>query len=129
MTFTTVSLDILNSFVTDPEDDLEKGIFCQCPENCDDVVYSQVKHLFIYKVHSCVVKCYSGAAQEVTSGPFRDISDYYYQNAVTGECGGGPCPITNKGINKEYLELMGYYPSDSYCVERQVQSISIAGIC
>ena len=71
--------------------------------------------------------CYFGAAQEVTSGPFRDISDYYYQNAVTGECGGGSCPITNKGINKEYLELMGYYPSDSYCVERQVQSI--AGVC
>ena len=71
--------------------------------------------------------CYFGAAQEVTSGPFRDISDYYYQNAVTGECGGGSCPITNKGINKEYLELMGYYPSNSYCVERQVQSI--AGVC
>ena len=69
------------------------------------------------------MKCYSGAAQEVTSGPFRDISDYYYQNAVTGECGGGSCPITNKGINKEYLELMGYYPSNSYCVERQVHAV------
>ena len=36
-----LTVDILNSFVSEKEDDLDTGIFCNCPENCNDVVYSQ----------------------------------------------------------------------------------------
>ena len=47
-----LNLDILNSFVSEKGDDLEGGIYCNCPENCNDVVYSQ-------EIIKLILSCFS----------------------------------------------------------------------
>ena len=109
-----LNLDILNSFVSEKGDDLEGGIYCNCPENCNDVVYSQEIIASSYWAVLAQANCF----QEVTSAPFRDINNYFLQNAVTGQCNAGACPISNKLVNKEYLEIAGKWGRYSSCVQR-----------
>ena len=99
--------------MSEKEDDLEGGIYCNCPENCNDVVYSQESY-----VHILLLQLRPNCFQEVTSAPFRDINNYFLQNAVTGKCNTGACPISNKLVNKEYLEIAGKWGRDSSCVQR-----------
>ena len=53
-----LNLDILNSFVSEKRDDLEGGIYCNCPENCNDVVYSQeiITHIWLFQLRPIVFR-------------------------------------------------------------------------
>ena len=49
-----LNLEILNSFVSEKADDLKGGIYCNCPDNCNDVVYSQESIMLVLKEEEIV---------------------------------------------------------------------------
>merc|ERR1712179_355037 len=57
--------------------DMVEGLDCDCPDNCNDVIYSQ----------------------EISTGPFKDTNHMFWKNAI-GRCY-TPCQSSNKQFNEE----------------------------
>ena len=82
------------------------GLDCNCPDNCDEVIYSQVFHFHTKKFARFLF-------QEISTGPFHDTNDFFWKNAI------GSCYVTcppHKLFKKEKEALEKNY--EYSCAER-----------